>query len=164
MGEDVEFAAEEEDSGAVVEGVTEATGIGLEGLDFGVEALGHGVGDGEKREVEQPLQMLGQHLGDLYHFREARFHHPAFPFFEISFRFLKCGAFPKLPEIFLHSPGAAGFEIRVLEFLELGRPAFGQVLGVEKEKMLRPLETFVAFGLQDFIFLPPIRPQLVRCI
>jgi hypothetical protein len=40
-------------------------------LDFGVEALGHGVGDGEKREVEQPLQMLGQHLGDLYHFRQA---------------------------------------------------------------------------------------------
>jgi hypothetical protein len=49
-------------------------------LDFGVEALGHGVGDGEKREVEQSLQMLGQHLGDLYHFRQAGFHHPAFPF------------------------------------------------------------------------------------
>jgi hypothetical protein len=61
-GEKIESAAVEEDSGAVVEGVTETTGIGLEGLDFGVEALGHGIGDGEKREVEQPLQMLGQHL------------------------------------------------------------------------------------------------------
>lgn len=54
-GEKIESAAVEEDSGAVVEGVTEATGIGLEGLDFGVEALGRGVGDGEKREVEQFL-------------------------------------------------------------------------------------------------------------
>ncbi len=48
----MESAAIEEDSGALVEGVTEAAGIGLEGLDFGVEALGQGVGDGEKREVE----------------------------------------------------------------------------------------------------------------
>jgi hypothetical protein len=70
-------------------GVTEAAGIGLEGLDFGIEPLGHGIGYGEKRDVEQSLQMLGQHLGDLYHFPQARFHHPAFPFFEISFRFLK---------------------------------------------------------------------------
>jgi glycosyltransferase involved in cell wall biosynthesis len=96
-GEKIESAAVEEDSGAVVEGVTEATGIGLEGLDFGVEALGHGVGDGEKREVEQPLRMLGQHLGDLYHFRQAGFHHPAFPFFEVGSRFLEGVAFPKLP-------------------------------------------------------------------
>jgi hypothetical protein len=65
-GEKIESAAVEEDSGAVVEGVTETTGIGLEGLDFGVEALGHGVGDGEKREVEQSLQMLGQHLEELF--------------------------------------------------------------------------------------------------
>ena len=149
--EEIESAAVEEDFGSVVEGLTEATGIGLEGLDFGVEPLGHSVGDGEKREVEQSLQMLGQHLCDLYHFRQAGFHDLAFPFFEIRFRFLKCGTFPKLPEIFLHSPGAAGFEICVLEFLELGRQAFWQVLGVEKEKMLRPLEVFVAFGFLSFL-------------
>jgi hypothetical protein len=88
-GEKIESAAVEEDSGSVVEGVTEAAGIGLEGLDFGIEPLGHGIGYGEKCDVEQSLQMLGQHLGDLYHFPQARFHHPAFPFFEISFRFLK---------------------------------------------------------------------------
>ena len=64
-GKEIEYAAIEEDSGAVVESVTEAAGIGLEGLDFGVEALGHGVGDVEKREVEQSLQMLGQHPGDM---------------------------------------------------------------------------------------------------
>ncbi len=83
-GEKIEFTAVEEDSGAVVEGVAEAPGIGLEGLDFGVEPFGDGVGDGEKREVEQPLQMLGEHLGDLFHFRQIGFHHPAFPFFEVG--------------------------------------------------------------------------------
>ena len=36
-GGKIEFTAVEEDSGAVVEGVAEATGIGLEGLYFGVE-------------------------------------------------------------------------------------------------------------------------------
>jgi hypothetical protein len=94
--------------------------------------------------------MLGEHLGDLFHFQQSGFHHPTFPFFEVGSRFLEGIAFPKLPEVFLHGPSATGFEISVFEFLELGRPAFGQVLGVEKEKMLRPLEAFVAFSLQDF--------------
>ena len=44
--------------------------------------VGDGVGDGEKREIEQPLQMLGEHLDDLFHFRQIGFHHPAFPFFK----------------------------------------------------------------------------------
>jgi hypothetical protein len=58
-GEKIESAALEEDSGAVVEGVTETTGIVLEGLDFGVEVLGHGVGDGEKCESRAtPPKML----------------------------------------------------------------------------------------------------------
>jgi hypothetical protein len=98
-GEKIESAAVEEDSGSVVEGVTEAPGIGLEGLDFGIEPLGHGIGYGEKREVEQSLQMLGKHLGDLFHFQQSGFHHPAFPFFEVGSRFLEGIAFPKLPEV-----------------------------------------------------------------
>ena len=49
--EKIKSAAVEEDSGAAVEGVTEATGIGLEVLDFGVEPFSDSVGDGEKREV-----------------------------------------------------------------------------------------------------------------
>lgn len=147
----IESTAVKKDSGSVVENVTEAPGIGLEGLDFGVEPFGDGVGDGEKREIEHPLQMLGEHLGNLFHFRQAGFHHPAFPFSEVGSRILKCVAFPKLPEVFLHGPSATGFQISALEFLELGRPAFGQVLGVEKEKMLRPLEAFVTFSLQDFL-------------
>jgi len=44
-GHHVEFAAEKQDSGAVVFEVTEAAGVGLEGLNLGVEALGQCVGD-----------------------------------------------------------------------------------------------------------------------
>ncbi len=52
-------AAIEEDSGAVVEDVTEAAGIGLQGLDFGVESLVHRFGVVEKREVERSIQIYG---------------------------------------------------------------------------------------------------------
>jgi hypothetical protein len=45
MGEDIEFSAEKEDSGAVVFEAAETAGVGLDGLDLGVEALGEGVGD-----------------------------------------------------------------------------------------------------------------------
>ncbi len=38
-GEKIEAAAEEKDSGAVVQEIAEASGIGLQGLDFGVKAL-----------------------------------------------------------------------------------------------------------------------------
>ena len=41
---EVEFSAEEEDSGAVVFEATEATGIGFDRLNLGVEAFGEGVG------------------------------------------------------------------------------------------------------------------------
>ena len=118
-GEKIVSTAVEEDSGALVEGVTEPASISLEGLDFGVEHFSNCVGDGEKREVEQPLQMLGEHLGDLFHFRQAGFHHPAFPFLEVGSRFLEGVAFPKLPEVFLHGPSATGFQNSTLEFLEL---------------------------------------------
>ena len=70
-------------------------------------------------------------------------------------------AFPKLPEVFLHGPSATGFQIRALVFLELGHPPFWQVLGVEKEKISAPLEAFVAFSLQEFIFLSA---DLIHCL
>ena len=47
----IESAAIKEEFGAVVEGVTKAAGIGLEGLDFGLEALGYRVGVGEKLKL-----------------------------------------------------------------------------------------------------------------
>jgi hypothetical protein len=65
-GEKIESSAVEKDFGSVVKGVTEVPSIGLEGLDFGVEPFGDGVGDGEKLEIKQPLQMLGEHLGELF--------------------------------------------------------------------------------------------------
>ena len=53
----VEFSAEEEDSGAVVFEAAEAAGVGLEGLDLGVEAFGEGVGDAVLEVGEQTAEM-----------------------------------------------------------------------------------------------------------
>lgn len=39
------FATEEENSGSVVFEVSEASGIGLDGLDFGIDPFREGVGD-----------------------------------------------------------------------------------------------------------------------
>ena len=41
----IESAAKEEDTGAVVFKLTEAPGIGFEGLDFGVKPLGECIGN-----------------------------------------------------------------------------------------------------------------------
>lgn len=43
--EEIETAAEEEDSGSVVEEVATAASGSLDGLDLGVEAFSNGVGD-----------------------------------------------------------------------------------------------------------------------
>jgi hypothetical protein len=53
----VESAAEKEDAGAVVFEAAEATGVGLDGLDLGVEALGQRVGDAMPEVGEQAAQM-----------------------------------------------------------------------------------------------------------
>ncbi len=138
-GEKMEAAAEEKDSGAVVQEIAEAPGIGLEGLDFGVENLRNRVGYGVEREVEQSLEVLGQHLRDFLHFRQLGLHDPAFPLLEVILGLAPSRTFPELPEILLHCPGTAGFQVCVLEFLELRGAAFRQVFRIEKENMLHPL-------------------------
>ena len=64
-GEEVKSSAEEEDSDAVVEEVTEPSGIGLEGLDFGVKPLGNSISDWEENEVKQTVEMAFKHTGHL---------------------------------------------------------------------------------------------------
>ena len=122
----IKATAEKEDSGAVVQEIAEAPGIGLQGLDFGVETLGDRIGDRVKCEVEQPLEVFGQHLRHLLHFRQLGPHNPAFPLREVILGLTPGRTFPKLPEILLHCPRTAGFQVRILEFLELRGAAFGE--------------------------------------
>ena len=69
----VESAAEKKDSCGVVQEVAKASWIGLDALDFGVESHSHRVGDAKGRKVQQSIEVPGQYLGDLFHFRKKRF-------------------------------------------------------------------------------------------
>ena len=60
-----ELSAEEEDSCAVVEEVTEATRGGFEGLDAAVEAFGGAVADAVAEPGQDVVEPLVNHLGRL---------------------------------------------------------------------------------------------------
>ncbi len=68
MRSEIEFAAEKEDSGAVVFKAAEAAGIGFEGLDLGVEAFGERVGDAVLEVGEQAGEVCLERLGHLLAF------------------------------------------------------------------------------------------------
>ena len=59
----VELAAEKEDACAVVLEATEAGSGGFDGLDTGVEAFGHRIGDAMFEVIEQPDQVIGECAG-----------------------------------------------------------------------------------------------------
>lgn len=98
---EVEFAAEEEDSGAVVFEAAEAACVGFDGLDFGVEALGEGVGDAVLEVGEQTAQMRLQGLGDLLDFRQATAHDSAIPLLEEDVADIGVGLLPELDHLLL---------------------------------------------------------------
>ena len=56
---EIELAAEEQDAGAEVVEAAEAAGVGLEGLDDGVEAFGGRVGDAMSGVVDEALAGVG---------------------------------------------------------------------------------------------------------
>ena len=62
---ELELSAEEEDSCAVVEEVTEATSGGFEGLDAAVETFGGAVADAVAEPGQDVGESLVDHLGRL---------------------------------------------------------------------------------------------------
>ena len=62
---ELELSTEEEDSGAVVEEVTEATRGRFQGLDAAVEAFGGAVADAVAEPGQDVVEPLVDHLGRL---------------------------------------------------------------------------------------------------
>ncbi len=58
IGKEVELAAEGGDLGAVAFEAAEAAGVGLDGLDLGVEAFGQGIGEWVS-EIGQQMSQVG---------------------------------------------------------------------------------------------------------
>ena len=77
-----EATAMEKDSDAVIPKVAEAPGVGLDELDFGVHALGHGVGDAMTAVREQPRQVTLEYARRLDHGRQPRVRCPEVPAIE----------------------------------------------------------------------------------
>jgi len=94
-GEEVKSSAEEEDSDAVVEEVTETSGIDFEGLDFGVKPLGDSISDWEENEVKQTVEMAFKHTGHLLDFVEPASDRAGVPLFENTLRFFEVFALPE---------------------------------------------------------------------
>ena len=96
---EIEPSEEEEDASAVVVEVAEAACGGLEGLDGGVERLGHGVGDAVVEVGEQAVQVFFEREGDLLD--RLKLAAPGFliPLGEVQLRLGQARAFPEADEL-----------------------------------------------------------------
>jgi hypothetical protein len=143
-GSHVEFPAEEEDSGAVVFEATKATGVGLDGLDLGVEAFGKGVGDTILEVSEKAAEVVLQALGDLLHFGQAAVHDAAMPLLKKGVAGVSVGLVPELDHLLLAGPGFGGAQVGFEQLLEALLLVVGS-LAVQPEET-GAFERVVAFG------------------
>jgi hypothetical protein len=81
-GEEVKSSAEEEDSDAVVEEVTEPLASALRDLILELNALGDSISDWEENEVKQTVEMASKHTDHLLDFVEPASDRPGVPLFE----------------------------------------------------------------------------------
>jgi len=108
---------EKEDAGAVVFEAAEAAGIGLDGLDLGVEALGEGIGD-RVLEVRQKIhQMAFEGAGHGHHLRQTAALDGAVPLGEEAFAAGRVRLPPELQHLLLVQPGPGGLQVH---FQQLG--------------------------------------------
>ncbi len=152
MGADVEFAAEEEDPGAIVGEAAETTGIGLEGLDLRVEAFGEGVGDGMLEVGEQMNQVGFEGAGDGHDLRRAAPHDGAVPLLEEARSTGGIRLAPKLDPLFVVQPGAGRLQVHLQQFAKAGlMPVWDRALQPEVPGLSQRL---VASGREAGRLLP----------
>jgi len=76
---EIESTEVEVDRGTEAVPVSESPGSSLEGLDLGVEPLGHGVGDAGSHGVEDAPQVLAKGARHFFDRRQARADRPGVP-------------------------------------------------------------------------------------
>ena len=136
MRSEVEFTAEEEDSGAVIFEAAEATSVGLERLDLGVETLGEGVGDTMREVGQQTAEMGLEGLRHLFDLGQTTAHHAAIPLLEELVAGRGIGLVPELDHLLFIGPGAGGAQIDFQEGGEI-------VLTILRHRAMQPQETCV---------------------
>jgi len=124
MGKQVEFAAEEEDSGAVVLEAAEAAGVGFDRLNLGVETFGEGVGDRMLEVGQQMHQVSLEGTCKLLHRFEFAAHDCPLPLSEESLAGGGIWLRPELDHLLLVAPGPRGFQVHLQQFGKAGPMLF----------------------------------------
>ena len=132
LGAHVEPTAVEEDAEAVGDEGTEAAGDVLNGLDFAVETLSHGVGDGISEVGQQLAQVIFERAGDAFDCREFAAAGAGTPLFEERSTLVAILLLPEAGEVLLGQPGSGGLQIALCQTLEVHCMFFRQcALAVE---------------------------------
>lgn len=134
----LEFAAEEEDSGAVVLEVAETSGRGFQGLDATVKAFRGRVADPVVEPGHDPLEVTLNHLGHLNHRLKAAAAGPTVLLLEIGSRGVWPGLIPEVAEGPPDRPRAGGFQVRVSKFLEARQTLLREMFGIRQPQVATP--------------------------
>ena len=134
----------EEDADAVVLEISESSGIGLDTLDLGVQALGYGVRDPMPEVVDQPPEVAPQSSRDLDDGLKLRMRGPMIPVPKVARSRARPRALPEAGERFLDRPGARDFEMLRLEPAELLFLALAPARRILEPEILRSLQPFEA--------------------
>jgi len=93
-----------EDARAIVDEAAEPSGVGFDGLDLGIEALGNRVGDRMHEVGQQVGQMFFERGGDGLDLGEAGANDTAMPVLEESGAVGGVGLRPEFEELFFIAP------------------------------------------------------------
>lgn len=107
---EVEFAAVEENAGAVVVEVAKATSRRLDALDPTVKALGDRIGDAVPEVTQERAQMPLEHFGFVGQRLQSAADGPAVPVTEEVGRTGGVDVIPEAAKVFFDGPSAAGLE------------------------------------------------------
>jgi hypothetical protein len=115
VGGELEFAAVEEDAGAIVCEDAEAASGGFERLNFAVETFAHGIGDRLSEVAQQVRQVALEHLGFGGDRPQLAAHGPGIPVAEEVIGARGIDVLPEAAKVFLDGPGPAGFQALILQ-------------------------------------------------
>ena len=136
--------------------VAKASGGGFDGLDFGIEAFGSGVGEVAAGDVvEEGLEVGEKCAGEALHGRKGALMYSREPYAEIMDGCLTGGAVEEMFEGFAKMPGGGGLEIRPDKGVVTGDFVFAQMVALFEPQKARVFEHITAGDREGGQFLTP---------
>ena len=159
-GSHIESSAVKQDAHTVVGEVAQASRIGLDGLELGVEALGKGFGVGVFIVGEEPDQVSLEHTGYVLEGLELAAGHSVIPLRDEVGSGHGVALAPELHEDLFVAPRRRGLQVALAEFVE-GECTHALGQGPLQPQKLGPGEAGVATLAQAAMFLAALcrRPR-----